>query len=123
MYIINRHKLKQKMDNNELQVVIEVLDQDTYESFHLPSALHVPLNDNFENRVQLVAPDKTKPVAVYCLGGRYNTALRAAQKMEQELGYQQVYYYEAGKMEWKDAGLPIETLARSSSLKSIYHPL
>ena len=43
--------------------------------------------------------------------GRYDRACtaspKAAQKMD-ELGYQQVYDYEAGKMDRKEAGLPVE---------------
>ena len=42
--------------------------------------------------------------------GRYDracTASKAAQKMD-ELGCQQVYDYEAGKMDRKEAGLPVK---------------
>lgn len=121
MQIVNRQKLKQKIDTSEFQIV-EVLDPESYESFHLPNAVNVPFDENFADRVQSVAPDKSKPIAVYCLGGQSNLSLKAARVMEQ-LGYQQVYYYEAGKLDWKNAGMPIETLARTESFKDIHHPL
>lgn len=122
MKIINRQKLKQMMDRDEFQVVIEVTDPDAYESFHLPNAVYVPFDENFAHRIQAAAPDKSLPVAAYDIDAQSNGSLKAVLKME-ELGYQQVYYYETGKMDWKNSGMPIQTFARIYPWKALDHPL
>lgn len=108
MQTINRQEMKDKMDRNEFQAVVEVLGPDAYENFHLPGAVNVPFDDDFADRIQSVVPDKSQPVAVYCMDEQCEASPKAARKMD-ELGYQQVYDYEAGKMDWKKAGMPIES--------------
>lgn len=104
---INREQLKEMMDKDDLTVV-EVLDKPYYDKFHLPDAINVPLSGNFEEAIQRAVPDKAQPVAVYCMDEDCDASPKAAQRMEQ-LGYQHVFDYEAGKMDWKEAGLPVES--------------
>jgi len=104
---IDRDQLKRMIDENAVTVV-EVLDADNFDKFHLPGAINVPLSDDFEDDIQVTVPDKTSPVVVYCLDEDCKASPEAAEKME-DLGYERVYDYEAGKMDWKNAGLPIET--------------
>jgi hypothetical protein len=44
---------------------------------------------------------------VYCYDTDCDASPKAARRME-DLGYQTVYDYEAGKVDWKEAGLPVE---------------
>ena len=44
---------------------------------------------------------------VYCYDLKCSASPKAAEKMD-ELGYRDVFDYEAGKMDWKEAGLPVE---------------
>jgi rhodanese-related sulfurtransferase len=46
-------------------------------------------------------------VIVYCHDEDCDASPKAARRMD-ALGYQRVYDYEAGKVDWKQAGLPVE---------------
>lgn len=108
MQTITRENAHTMIQNRNDVPVIETLSPEQYELFHLPGAKNVPLDDDFEDNIQEAAPEKTKPVLVYCLDEECEASSKAARKME-ELGYKQVYDYEAGKADWKDAGLPVES--------------
>ena len=108
MHAITRSEAKKLMDQRDDLTVVEVLQKDQFDEFHLPGAKNVPLDEQFAENIQRTAPDKRKPVLVYCHDINCNASPKAAQKMEQ-LGYQDVYDYEAGKLDWKQAGLPVES--------------
>jgi hypothetical protein len=46
-------------------------------------------------------------VVVYCLNADCEASRKAGGRME-ELGYEHVLDYKAGKMDWEEAGLPVE---------------
>lgn len=106
MRTIERPAVKRMLDNKEA-TVIEVLDQDQYDKFHLPGAINIPVSGNFEAKMEERVPDKTKPVIVYCYDKDCDASPRAAKKLDR-LGYREVFDYEAGKVDWKEAGLPVE---------------
>ena len=85
-----------------------------FNKFHLPDAHNVPLNDSFTENIQRVAPDLDAPVLVYCMDADGQASAKAAGMME-EIGYTQVFDYEAGKADWKEAGLPIEEPSGASA--------
>lgn len=107
MTTIDREQLKKMMDEAPV-IVVEVLDRQYYNKFHLPGAINVPLSGDFDQEIQRAVPDKSQPVAVYCMDEECDASPLAAERME-ELGYERVYDYAAGKMDWKEAGLQIET--------------
>ena len=107
MQTISRDELSARLENNNVTVV-EVLDPKYYRKFHLPGAINVPLGDDFDERVQKAVPDKDAPVVVYCMDTDCDASPKAAQRME-TLGYTQVFDYEAGKVDWQEAGLPVES--------------
>jgi hypothetical protein len=51
--------------------------------------------------------EKEAPVVVYSFDKKCDASLRAARTKE-ELGYQDVYHYDAGKRDWKEGGFPID---------------
>lgn len=102
---IDRDQFKQKMDDNDV-TVIEVLDASKYKEFHLPMAINIPFDDDFDEQVAKTLPDKKHPVALYCMDKNCSASSKAAERME-ALGYSRVYDYEGGKMDWKQAGLPV----------------
>lgn len=104
---IDREQLKQMMDRDAVTLV-EVLDENQFNKFHLPGALNVPVSGDFDSDIQDVVPDRHEPVAVYCQDTACDASPRAAKRMT-ALGYERVYDYEAGKMDWKAGGLPIES--------------
>ena len=107
MKTIGRDELKQKIDAAEDFILIDVLPPEQYRKFHLPGALNLPLEEGFEDEIQKIIPDKEQMVVVYCANEQCQASPTAAKMME-ELGYSNVYDYEQGKQDWKDAGLPIE---------------
>jgi len=106
MQTISREALRKKMQREEPLVLVEVLSQESYNEFHLPGALNIPLDGDFDDRIQQAVPDKNQKVVVYCKNSECTASPDAAKKMDQ-LGYRHVYHYEAGKEDWKAAGLPI----------------
>jgi rhodanese-related sulfurtransferase len=46
-------------------------------------------------------------VVVYCSDTKCQASTKASRQMD-ALGYRNVYEYDAGKLDWKEAGLPIE---------------
>jgi rhodanese-related sulfurtransferase len=107
MQTIDRDTLEQWLDEQRDVTLVEVLAPEKYREFHLPGAINVPLSDDFEQRIQEAVPDENRPTVVYCYDQACTASPKAAQKMD-ELGYREVYDYEAGKMDWKEAGLPVE---------------
>lgn len=103
---IDRDQLRQMM-HEQAVTVVEVLNKDQYEKFHIPGAINVPLSGDFAADIEQAIPDKSEPVAVYCMDEDCDASPKAAKKMK-ELGYRRVYDYAAGKMDWKQAGLPTE---------------
>lgn len=107
MTTIDREQLERMMEE-DVVTLVEVLDQSQYSKFHLPNAINVPLSGDFDREIQSAVPDKTHPVAVYCMDENCDASPKAAQRME-ALGYERVYDYMPGKMDWKNAGLPVES--------------
>jgi rhodanese-related sulfurtransferase len=107
MNTISREQLEKKMERSEEFALVEVLRPGDYEDFHLPGAINVPLGQGFDERIQHALPDKRCPVVVYCLDEKCNASPTAARRME-ELGYEQVYDYAAGKRDWQAAGLRVK---------------
>jgi rhodanese-related sulfurtransferase len=107
MTTIDRDQTKRMLDE-DAAILVEVLPPKEYESFHLPGAINVPLSDAFDRAIQEAVPDKHQPVVVYCKDAQCDASPRAARQME-ALGYDRVYDYAAGKVDWKEAGYPVET--------------
>jgi rhodanese-related sulfurtransferase len=104
---IDRETLKQWMDEKRDITLVDVLPPDKYEEFHLPGALNIPLDADFGARIRENFPDCFQPIVVYCLDQDCSASPKAAEAM-QRLGYQKVYDYEAGKVDWRHAGFPVE---------------
>lgn len=74
---------------------------------HIPSALHLPL-DELTDRVKSVLPDLDVSMVVYCEHG-----IRSAQALRslRGLGYTQVEHLESGLAQWKALGLMVSSAA------------
>ena len=107
MNTITREELKRKLDRNEDFVLIDVLDEDEFQDFHLPRARNVPLRtSDFSRRIQTLVPDKKTPIIVYCADFECQASSNAAEILE-SLGYQEVRHYAQGKEDWREAGYPL----------------
>lgn len=105
---VAREELKEMLDSDEDLALVEVLAPEMYGQYHLPGAINVPMDEDFAEAIQDAAPDKERTVAVYCRDTRCQASARAARIMAEHLGYTDVYDYEAGKEDWRGAGLPVE---------------
>lgn len=107
MQIVTREQVKEMMDQPDV-IVVEVLPAESFHEFHIPGAINIPYTESFKEQVQQIIPDKQQKVVVYCANAQCQASPKAAQAME-ELGYRNVFDYEMGKADWKEAHMPIET--------------
>ncbi|MFN8132727.1 MAG: molybdopterin-synthase adenylyltransferase MoeB [Solirubrobacteraceae bacterium] len=86
-------------------VVIDVRENEEFESGHLPGALHVP-RGHLEQRIEGAAPDRDAHVILYCAAG--NRSALAAHTMTELMGYSHVESMTGGITLWKDRGYEVE---------------
>jgi rhodanese-related sulfurtransferase len=102
---ITRDELKAKMDRGDDFVLVEALSQKHYRSSHLPGAINLPYE--FVDEAEKVLPDKRAEIVVYCMNPDCVASAEEARELE-EMGYERVLHYAAGKQDWIKAGLPVE---------------
>ena len=103
--IITREELKAKMDRGDEFVLIEALSPRHYASSHLPGAINLPYE--FVDEAERVLPDKKAEIVVYCMNPDCLASREEARELE-EMGYERVLHYAAGKQDWIRAALPVE---------------
>ena len=87
---ISQEEAKQMMDQLEDVAILDVREQDEFDSGHIPGAILLPVGTIAEDSAAAVIPRKDTPVLVYCRSGnRSKTASDALVK----LGYTQVYEF------------------------------
>jgi sulfur-carrier protein adenylyltransferase/sulfurtransferase len=85
-------------------LLLDVREQDEWDEGHIPGAVHVP-RGFLESRIEQVAPDRARPVVVYCAGGARSAF---AAKALEELGYESVVSLAGGYTDWKRNGYPTQ---------------
>jgi sulfur-carrier protein adenylyltransferase/sulfurtransferase len=103
-------------------LVLDVREPDEHAQGHLPGAVWIP-RGLLELRIEQAAPDRDRPVIVYCAGG---TRSALAAHSLQQLGYQRVRSLAGGFTAWKAAGHPWEvprTLRPEQELRYSRHLL
>ena len=88
--------------------VVDVLPDEEYAEEHLRGALHIPLGELGRRARHELRRDR--PVVVYCFDLQCDLSPRAAWRLER-LGFDEVYDYAGGRMDWAAAGLPVEGTA------------
>jgi molybdopterin/thiamine biosynthesis adenylyltransferase/rhodanese-related sulfurtransferase len=91
-------------DSEREYVLVDVREREEWDEGHIPGAMHVP-RGHLESRIEQAAPDKSRPVVVYCAGG--NRSAFATKTLE-ELGYERVMSLAGGFTDWKRNGYPYE---------------
>lgn len=86
--------------------LVEALPAAAYEAEHLPGAVNVPDRLTPGLAAELV-PDRASTVIVYCSGPGCGRS-RAIAAVFERLGYTDVRVYPGGKVDWLEAGLPME---------------
>lgn len=103
---LTRSEVSSLIDGGDV-VLLEALPRPHWESQHLPGALSLPLDDIETLAPQLVT-DLGRQIVVYCANLACANSGIAAAALER-LGYTNVATYEAGKQDWVEAGLPVES--------------
>ena len=88
----------------ESSVLVDVREEDEWSEGHIPGAVHVP-RGFLESRIERVAPDRARPVVLYCAVG--SRSAFAAKTLE-ELGYENVVSLAGGYTDWKRNGFPTQ---------------
>lgn len=80
---ISQEEAKEMMDTQDV-LILDVREQDEYDSGHIPGAVLLPVGTITEDSAAEIIPEKDTTVLVYCRSG--NRSKTAAQTLA-ELGY------------------------------------
>jgi adenylyltransferase/sulfurtransferase len=92
------------LDGDGGPVLVDVRERDEWEQGRIPGAVHVP-RGHLESRIEGVAPDRSRPVLLYCAAG--NRSAFAAKTLT-ELGYERAISLAGGYTDWQRTGFPTE---------------
>ena len=86
---ITQEEAKEMMDSQEV-IILDVREQDEYDSGHIPGAVLLPVGTIDETTAAEVIPEKDSTVLVYCRSGNRSKTAAAALA---ELGYTGIYEF------------------------------
>src|SRR5437016_267351 len=85
-------------------VVMNVLDKNLYDNCHIKGSVNVPFSDVEQYAKDL---DRDTKLVTYCANYQCSASGESARKLTQ-MGFKDVSAYEAGIVEWKQMGFPVE---------------
>ena len=86
---ISQEEAKEMMDTQEV-IILDVREQDEYDSGHIPGAVLLPVGTIDEDTAAEVIPEKDSTVLVYCRSGNRS---KTASSALAELGYTNIYEF------------------------------
>lgn len=86
---ITQEEAKEMMDTQEV-IVLDVREQNEYDSGHIPGAVLLPVGTIDEDTATAVIPEKDSTVLVYCRSGNRS---KTASSALAELGYTNIYEF------------------------------
>ena len=86
---ISQEEAKAMMDT-QVVIILDVREQDEYDSGHIPGAVLLPVGTIDETTAAEVIPEKDSTVLVYCRSGNRSKTASAALA---ELGYTNIYEF------------------------------
>jgi len=101
---ITRDALAQKRRNGEPFILVDVLSHDHFMQVHIPGAINVPVNLLHDLAPLLFSP--ADEIIVYCANFHCTASVTAA-KLLLRHGYEHVFDYTGGIMDWEEGGLPV----------------
>lgn len=106
---ISTEELKKKIDGgNRKFYLVDVLDEESFNTQHIPGSLSLPYNLYFvEKFSKKITPDKNADIVVYCAGERCESSKLAAELLE-KAGYAKIIRYSGGLAGWQAAGYEFE---------------
>ncbi len=97
-------RARELLESDDPPLFVDVREPDEWNDGHIPGAVHVS-RGNFESRIEQAAPDRARPIVVYCAAGA-RSAFSA--KTLEELGYENVLSLAGGYTDWKRSGFPTQ---------------
>jgi rhodanese-related sulfurtransferase len=95
--------VKDKLDNREQFVLVDVREESEFAKDHLPGAVHLG-KGVIERDIETRVPDLNAPLVLYC-GGGFRSALSADNL--QKMGYTNVLSMDGGIREWREKNYPL----------------
>lgn len=86
---ITQEEAKEMMDTQEV-IILDVREQDEYDSGHIPGAVLLPVGTIDETTAAEVIPEKDSTVLVYCRSGNRSKTASASLA---DLGYTNIYEF------------------------------
>ena len=86
---ITQEAAKEMMDTQEV-IILDVREQDEYDSGHIPGAVLLPVGSIDEDTAAEVIPEMDSTVLVYCRSGNRS---KTASSALAELGYTNIYEF------------------------------
>ena len=86
---ISQEEAKEMMDTQDV-IILDVREQDEYDSGHIPGAILLPVGTIDEETAAEVIPEKDSTVLVYCRSGNRS---KTASSTLSELGYTNIYEF------------------------------
>jgi molybdopterin/thiamine biosynthesis adenylyltransferase/rhodanese-related sulfurtransferase len=119
---VDPRRARELLDAEDAPLLVDVRERDEWEQGRIPGAVHVP-RGHLESRIEGVAPDRSRPVLVYCAAG--NRSAFAAQTLS-ELGYERAISLTGGYTDWQRTGYETDlprTLGPARSIRYSRHLL
>lgn len=86
---VSQEEAKEMMDTQDV-IILDVREQDEYDSGHIPGAVLLPVGTIDEETAAEIIPEKDSTVLVYCRSGNRS---KTASSALSELGYTNIYEF------------------------------
>jgi rhodanese-related sulfurtransferase len=105
---ISTRELLDLMADRKGLFLIDVQGDEQFHRGHIPSSLHVPIEDEgFIGRVTEVVGDSARPVVIYDSGRQSSASRQAARKLV-DAGFPWILHFPGGIEAWESSSLPVE---------------
>jgi rhodanese-related sulfurtransferase len=103
---VDQNLIQAKQAEGEKLYLLEAGNLEDYDRAHIPKALHITLEEILKSAADYF-PSKGSEIIVY---GEYSLSQEPSEILAalNRQGFQNLYYYEGGKRDWIDSGLPVE---------------
>ncbi len=101
-------------------VIVNVLDKEYFDDCHIKGSVHVPFGDLKEYALQYWDKDNTQ-IVIHCSNYSCGASFEGY-KIVSQLGFKNVWAFEGGTAEAKEAGIPVEGPCSEPYLKEYKKP-
>ncbi|OYQ77242.1 hypothetical protein B9T12_08840 [Wohlfahrtiimonas chitiniclastica] len=95
-----------QLSNDDQAVFVDIRNADAYKRAHIPSAVHMPV-DQLSTKVTTSSALKNKVIVLYCDSASASTA--AVEKLRKEHPDVSLFSLQGGINAWTQANLPVES--------------